>query len=332
MPEPYINFKRERSFGDKINATFAFISQNLKPIAKSALYIAGPFALVTTMVLQAYQMRNFGDFSTTLSGNNPAGAAGMFTSAAWWSYLGITYLVLLGMIALTIALAQRHIRAYVETGSAAIDISYLAKSIWRDFLSALGATIGIAVLMFIVMMIIVVPFSLLIAGLQAPFLAILMVLAMFVGLLMAGSALMLIYPILNFEKTNFFDALGRVFSLNGGKWLSTAGLVFITSIIQSVIIMALSIPVYAITFYKMLHGGSLEEVVAQSNQFSWYTIFTALASIVYSVGLTLIGSIMLIAVTLQYFNLRERREASGLLERMQSFGVTKTVHEEEEQY
>ncbi|AHM60627.1 hypothetical protein D770_11850 [Flammeovirgaceae bacterium 311] len=332
MPEPYINFKRERSFGDKINATFAFLSQNLKPIAKSALYIAGPFALITTLVLQAYQIRNFGDFSGTLSGGDASGAAGMFTSAAWLSYLGISYLVIFAMVALTIALAQRHIKAYIETGNAAIEAGNLAKTIWRDFLSALSATMGIGVLMFITMMVIIVPFSLLIAGLQAPFLAVLMVLVMFVGMLVAGSAMMLIYPILNFEKTNFFDAIGRVIALNSGKWWSTAGLVFITSTIQFVIIMALSIPVYAITFYQMLHGGSLEDVLAQSNQFSWYTLFSALASIVYSVGLTLIGSIMLIAVTLQYFNLRERREASGLLERMQSFGVTQSVHEEEEQY
>lgn len=332
MTQQYINFKRERQFGDKINASFAFISQNLKPIAKSALFIAGPFALVTTVAIQVYQMQNMGDMTGALSGTNPAGAAALFTSAAWWLYIGMAYLMLFMMVALTIAIAQRHLRAYVETGSAAIETGYLAKTIWRDFLSALGNSMGIAVLLFIASIVIIVPFSLLISALQAPLLAVVMVLALFVCMLMVGAALMLIYPIMNFEKTNFFDAIGRVFALNNGKWLSTAGLVFITFTIQTVIVVALSIPVYAITFFQLFHSGTLDDVLAQSTQFSWYTIFTALASVVYSVGVTLIGSIMLIAITFQYFNLRERREASGLLERMQSFGVAKQVHEEEEQF
>lgn len=331
MSQHYINFKRERSFGDKINATFAFVSQNLKPIAKSALYIAGPFALFTTLALQAYQLNSLGGIQP-FTGNMPAGAAAMFQSSAWLAYLVVTYLILFAMTALTIALAQRHIKAYVETGSAVLDISQLAKTIWRDCLSVLGTTIGIVVLMFIAMIVMIIPFSMLMAGLNAFAIGLLMMVAMSVGSLLIGSLLMLIYPIKNFEKINFFDAIGRALTLNKGKWWSSAGLVLVTFIIQFVIVLSLSIPVYAIMFYQVLHTGSIDEAVVQSGQFGWQTIFSALASIIYSVGITLIGSIMLVALTFQYFNLRERREASGLLERMQTFGVAQAAHEEEEQY
>ena len=338
MSLPYINFKRERRFGDKVNATFAFVSQNLKPVAKSALYIGGPFALVTTIVLQVYQYNTFGGLGDSVAGpgtvKGPIGIAsgGLFSSGMLIGYLAITYLLLFIMAALTIAIAQRHLRAYVETGDASIEIEYLWKTIWRDFLSALGSTIGISVLLGVVFFGGAMLAGVFIAAVLSPITIILTVLGLFAVMLMVSSVLLLVFPIRNFERVNFFEALGRAFTLNSGNWWSTAGLVFITFIIQFAIAFALSIPFYLVMFMQGLHMDNPAEMMRQASEFSWATVFNALASVVYSIGFTLLGSLMLVALSFQYFNLREKKEASGLLERMESFGVAPTVHEEEEKY
>lgn len=330
MTQQYINFKRERSFGDKINATFAFLSQNLQPIAKSALFVAGPFALLTTLVLQVYQLQAVGELSQVLS---PEGVSngGMLQSGSWWGYLAMMYTVLAFMVAMTVALAQRHIRHYIDHGTAAIEPAVLWRTIWRDLLSVFGTSVGLAMLMFVGFLGAGFMAGLLIA-LRSPVVAVLAVIGLFVLILLVSSLLMLIYPIRNFERINFFEAIGRAISLNNGKWWSTAGLVLVTSIIQFVIMLALAIPMYAVTFFQYFHAENPQEFLFQASEFSLFTVFSALASIAYSVGFTLVGSIIFIAISFQYFNLRERREASGLLERLQSFGEAKPVAAEEEEH
>ena len=333
MTQHYINFKQERSFGSKINATFAFISQNLKPIAKSALYIGGPFALLTTIVVQVYQYNTFSGLAGSFKSGPVSGPTDIGSSTgAIFAYVGVIYLILFAMAALTIAIAQRHVKAYVETGSASIEIGHLWRTIWRDFLSALGSSIGIGIILGAVSGFMMLPFGLIIAAVPSPYTVFLVIIALFIVILMITAALMLIYPIRNFERINFFEAIGRAFSLNSGKWWSSAGLVMIVAIIQLAILVALSIPMYVVTFLRGFHMDNPAEMFAQATELNWFTVFNALASVVYSIGFILISSIMLIAVSFQYFNLRERREASGLLERMQSFGEAPTVHEEEEQY
>ena len=330
MTQQYINFKRERRFGDKINATFAFLSQNLRPIAKSALFVAGPFALLTSLVLQVYQLQAAGDLSQVFS---PEGMrnGGMLNSGSWWGYLGITYTVLAFMVALTVALAQRHIRHYIEHGTAVIEPKVMWRSIWGDFLSVFGTSVGLAILMFLGFMLVGIMTGLMVA-LRSPAVAVLAVVAFFIITLLLSSLLMLIYPIRNFERINFFEAIGRAISLNSGKWWSTAGLVFVTGLIQFVIMLAMAMPMYAVTFFQYFHAENPQEILFQASEFSWFSVFSALTSIIYSVGFTLVGSIMFIAISFQYFSLRERREASGLLERLQTFGLSKPVREEEEEH
>ena len=50
-----ISFYEKRDFGEKINVTFAFLRQNFRPLAKSILFIAGPFILLVAIVSGVYQ-------------------------------------------------------------------------------------------------------------------------------------------------------------------------------------------------------------------------------------------------------------------------------------
>ena len=46
MKKDTIILQQERDFGDKINATFSFVSQNFKTLFLSLIYFAGPLGLI----------------------------------------------------------------------------------------------------------------------------------------------------------------------------------------------------------------------------------------------------------------------------------------------
>ena len=78
----FINFARTRDFSQKINATFAFLKQNFKPLSKSLLIIAGPSVLISVALMSSV----IGDiFTLSQAGStNPEAISNLFTSTAFW--------------------------------------------------------------------------------------------------------------------------------------------------------------------------------------------------------------------------------------------------------
>jgi hypothetical protein len=326
MQHQLINFKRERRFGEKLNATFAFLSQHLKPLVKNILFVAGPFALVAGICFGLYQ-------------TYVMGAIGQYDSPKSAGYFLMIGLLMIGMMVtmliaatLVIAIVQRMMREYVFRGSAKLSPAYLWSNIWDEFFSVLGSSFGISILMGIVFAIIIIPLVLMIQALNAPLIALVMVALLFFATLMIGSLLLLVFPIRNFERKNFFVALSRAVELNADKWFSTAALVLVVYIIQTVMMFSTAIPNYIIMMVRMLHAQSVDSLVVESGGIGLYEIVSALSGALYMLGMCFSSTLLFIAITFQYFSLRENKEASGLLERMQAFGVAPVVHEEEEQY
>jgi len=52
-----IELRKTRDFSAKINITFDFIRQNFKILAKSIIYISGPFILVEGLFMGIYQQK-----------------------------------------------------------------------------------------------------------------------------------------------------------------------------------------------------------------------------------------------------------------------------------
>ncbi|EMR02499.1 hypothetical protein [Cesiribacter andamanensis] len=324
--QQHINFKRERRLGDKLNATFAFFSQNIKPLLTNTVLVVGPFALVAGVCFSLYQTYIMGALGEQEA---PTGASHYFMLG-----LSVILMMITTLIASTlmVAVVQRMLREYVEKGSAQVPASQLWSSIWGEFFSVLGSSFGIVVLMCILMAVIITPLALLATALKAPALVLLIVLLVFFAVLLGGAALMLIYPIRSFERKNFFEALNRAMELNAGKWLSTAGLFFIVYCVQSVMMFAAAIPNYILMFMRMMHARDMESLEVDTGGVGVYDLIGALSGSLYVLGFTFASSLLFIGITFQYFSLRENKEASGLLERMQAFGVAEAVHEEQEQY
>ncbi|WP_017733213.1 V-type ATP synthase subunit I domain-containing protein [Nafulsella turpanensis] len=323
-----INFKKERSFSQKLNATFEFLSQNFRPITKNILLIAGPFALLTGIFYGMYQGETFG---AVLAGrNDPFGAEGPNTALL---VTGVIGMMVCSIIALTliVAVTMRHLRQYIAEGHARISTGAVWAGIGREFFQVLGTSIALLIGVLFATGIIALPVILLSAAEPTPVLIGLMMLLMFIAILIIYPALTLLYPIRSMEGVGIFTAFSRLFKLISGKWLSTAGLVIIVGFIQSIMGIIFAVPMYIMMFMQVMHVADGEATAEAPGML--YNILFSLASGVSMLGSFALYSILFIAITFQYYSLRERKEASGLLERMESFGVQKNdLHDEDEHY
>lgn len=328
LAQPPINFKKERDFSSKINVTFAFLSQNFRPLGKNLFLVAGPFALLVGIFYGIYQ---------TYSLSGAFGTAGPNA----WETMGnlpfmITSVILMIIFAffstsLVIAIVMRHLKTYISEGHTNISTSHLWRTIWSDLFSVLGTTFYMMVLFFFSFFLLAIPVGL--SSLNGPNPVVIGIILFFgfIGLIFFCPALLLLYPIRSIEKVNVFSATGRLFKLTSGKWLSTVGLVIVISIIQSVMSIVFAVPMYIMMFVNAMHDLGGEGSAGPA--FDLNGILITLSGGISMLGSFALYSILFIALTFQYFNLLERKEAKGLLERMEGFGKPKTeADDREEQY
>lgn len=323
-----IKFRKERNFSEKLNATFAFMSDHIKPIGTNIMLIAGPFALLAGICYSLYQSYTF---NTAFSGaTGTAAEAGPDAGLMAGGILGMFFFSLIAF-SLVVAIVMRHIRLYIAEGHSHISTEFLWKNIWKDFFSVLGTSIVIMLMFMLLITIIMLPVFLAIeSGARNPVMFALVFLLAFIAMMLVAPAFFLLYPIRSIEGRSNFHAISRLFRLIPGKWLSTAGLVIVMHIIQTVIATVFAIPMYILFFMKAMHATDTQ--TAFQPQSSLDDVLFSLAG-----GLSMLGSfalygLVLIAVTFQYFNLVERREATGLLERIDTFGEKKISPEDEEEH
>lgn len=324
-----IDFKKERNFSQKLNATFEFLSQNFKPIGKNLLLIAGPFALLTGICYSVYQTY-FGAAIQAGAENIGAGPGPENLALLGAAVIGMVFFSFISLT-LVVAIVMRHIKQYVKEGHCHID----SKEVWRglgsDFFRVLGTSISIFLALMIATGVFIVPVAVMSQGNPNPVLIGFGILLLFFSLLIVIPAFTLLYPIRSMERKNIFTAFGRMFKLLSGKWLSTAGLVIVVGIIQSIMSIIFAVPMYIMLFMQIMHMQNAEGAAESPGVV--YQVLFSLSSGISMLGSFALYSIMFIAITFQYFNLVERKEATGLLERLETFGAPQTdPHDEDEHY
>lgn len=111
------------------------------------------------------------------------------------------------------------------------------------------------------------------------------------------------------EGLGFFDSMSRCTKLVSGYWWFTFGLIFVVGIIQGFLQYIFYMPNYIVMFFVAFTGFNSE-----SSSFS--KILYIISSIIYMLG-ELLSVISIVAVTFQYYNLVERKEAPGLLQQIE---------------
>lgn len=292
MSEAKIKFYKLRDFGAKMNAVVEFLRENLGRFFLNLLLIAGPLALVLSLLFSNL----FSSMTDMIGLQDPDQAVGLF------AILGGNYflMILISWLAtsMIITVTYTYIRLYNEGVAKETPVG----DVFRLSLKKYGGVLLLGVLIFIVTM-----FGMLFFILPGIFLAV---------------TLSLSYAIYVFEDISPTDAFGRSFKLISGKWWSTFGLLFVTSLMAYVVQLVFSLPFMVVYFANIFT--MVEQ--AQNNPEDPSAIFEIFSSgyMTFAMAISMVGtyltySIPLIGLGYQYSNLVERSEGRGLMNEIADF-------------
>ena len=299
-----IQLFQQRDFGNKINATFQYVTENFRSLALTMLYIVGPVALVAGIASGIMQSNilNLAQVSRDPdAANDPT-----FIFQAFRSILSPTFALtivfsLLAVLAVSLV-TYAHMKVYArKTGqgqalvsssqSGPVDIS--VAEVWAEVQPLIGRAILIGVLSGIVAFVATLFF--IIPGIYV------------------GVVLSLALVVTCFEGTDFGQTWNRCFVLIRDKWWSTLGLLIVMGLISGLIGIVFTLPAGIINF---LVGAKLVPGVTN--------IWVVLGNVIATVGSTLLRSLIYIAIGFQYTNLVERQEGRGLMSAIDSIGTNPT--------
>lgn len=277
-----IEFRKNREFGEIISDTFLFIKQNFKPLMKVFFMICGLF-IVAGMVSMALQQIKANAVASSYEGHSVFKATWQ-TSIFTWEYLLLIIVSMLNYVSMYITVLS-YIAVYIHKGNAAPTFD----EVWEQFRYFFGRVLGST-----------------------------MIMLLFLGLCFAACILpgvyvfpmfTLFYPIMILENREFGDSFSRSFSLLKNEWWATAAVIFVVYIIFYMMSFVIQIPAYLITFLGAI--GHAEHTLSNG-----YTIVVAIFTYVAQVFVV----IPIVASAFIYFNLVEKKESSGLLERINNLG------------
>ncbi|MCY7351711.1 MAG: hypothetical protein LH606_13760 [Cytophagaceae bacterium] len=296
---PPIELRRERDFGQKINATFQFAVQNAKPLITCLVYLVVPIALVAGVVGGLYQSKLF-----SLLGPNPS--SGQRTnpmSQIYSQFFSPDYWVLLGLTALSGIMMTLTVCAFLVEYEVAGNRPPAVAQVWQRVRQHLLSGFGLAL----------VSLCLTVIGLFLLFFP-----GIYISVVLSLSFMVLVQ-----ENASLGTALSRPFNLISGKWWSTFGILIVTYFIAAIVGYVFQLPAGILSMLKMFQvlPGDL-------------TIGFIITTMISTVGTVLLQSLVVLAVAFQYYNLVEKKEGVGLLNDIGQIGQAPqrltTTHDEEE--
>lgn len=299
MTQNKIEFMRYRDFGQILNSTFEFIRQNFLPLLKSLIFIIGPFLLITGILLGFYQKSVLTIFNITS-----------------FSQTGIIALLLIILIFLVTQMMLTTVYSFIliylsKTEFTPISIEEIWDSVKQNFYKVLGLNAVIFFLFLIyltVFLLIIVAVS---GGTSGSGLGIFLFFILFILLVFIMVKMCLAYMIMLYERIGIWASIQRSFYLTKNKWWFSFGLIFVLSLIQSLMGFIFQIPQYIImvtTMFNSLDGSGVSGVTE---------ILIMLTSIIAAFQY-LLFSLIIIALAFLYFSLVEQKEGKGLIERIES--------------
>jgi hypothetical protein len=285
------DFRRQRDFGQKINATFGFIGMHWRPLGRVLLYLAVPAALlhsILTALLQT-QVFNFTQYSTTYGTSSWVRFSGIFTSPLYYLNSAVSALFFTVLVLSIYGYLLRCIHPVIP--GAPVTVADVWEVVKRKFVGTYFSAIGVT----------------------------LIVMAGFIFFFIPGIyfavALSLFFVVHTLEDTDFISTISRCLSLTSGKWWSTFGLIFIMCLMVGMLFFGvMSIFGVAMGVKGLLVASSTMPQVA----------VIAITAVTQLLNL-LIYPPLLLALAFQYFNLVERKEGVGLHSLIDQLGQAPTT-------
>lgn len=288
MAEQYIRFRKQRDLGEIITDTFKFLRQNYKLLFQLIVRIAGPAFLIMALLLGYYS------FMMGKSLLNPFNQDfGNYNSSFFFTIflLMISFVV---FYTLLYNVVFSSIKSYIRHRGR-IDEEEVALNAKRNFLSMFGLFTVAGILLFLGFLLIFpgiylwVPFSL------AP-------------------------AVLLFENHSIGGSLEEAFKIVSKNWWMTfLSLVLIYLLVQ-VISMIFQMPLFLYYFMKALSMTQEGSLADPTSLFDWvYVVLNIVSSLIQH----LLSVIMIVAVSLIYFHLHEKKYATGSMEEIEQLGKSR---------
>lgn len=291
-----ITLYQRRDFGEKINATINYVTQNFRSFATAILYIGGPAALLTG-IASGFMQSSIFDLSNSAdrnSGDLFAAFAGIFSGS-------FAFVMIFGVIAQSLIslAAYTHLKLYhartQQAGSVGVpgqsaSPTITVAEVWADMQPNIGRVIITSLLVGLVMfgaaLLLIIP-------------------GIYVGIVLS-----LALPVTIFEGSDFSATWSRCFQLIKEKWWSTLGLLFVMAMLVGVVSFIFTAPAAVLGFMigARLMPGVPTSIIIVAQAFA-------------TVGQYLLYSILYVGLGFQYFNLVERQEGTGLLSEIDTIGA-----------
>lgn len=281
MEKEYIDFQKERDFGQVLNDTFQFIGQEFKPMGQVILIYVLPIIILASVITgvfinNAFNWAEMFEYAETFP---PVGNFFGQVSGAWILSL-LSYLFLLLAVYCYISL-------YVERGRGNFEKEDVWKKMTQNILPVIGTGIVVGLIIGIGLIFCVIP-----------------------GIYF-GVSLSLIFIILIHEGHGFSYSFSRSFELTKLQWWWTLLLLIVFTIIVSITSGIISIPIGINAVFRGIQFAQ-EKMVTSEFFGPFATAYIVLVNIISY----LLYTIIYVAISFQYFNLVEVSKRPTLAERI----------------
>ncbi|RAJ20682.1 hypothetical protein [Pedobacter cryoconitis] len=287
-----VEFKKLREFGDIINDTIRFFKENFKPLLKVFVYFCGVF-IVAGMIAAIFQQIGM---QRAIRNTNVFTTYGRFAGLLSLSYFFVVLIGIISYTALNVSILS-FIALYIEKGNVAPTV----EEVWGYFKYYFFRVFG------------------------SSFLIGLLLIAGFCLCLIPGfylfPAISLMLPIIIFENASLGYAFSQSFRLLREHWWVTAATILILWVITYATSSFASLPAIILTMVSALTNGPK----GLSNS---VIIFSTVIQYLCQVFMI----IPIIGLSLCYFNLSERQNSTGLMDRIQKMGEQENPFPNKEEY
>ncbi|TKC07602.1 hypothetical protein [Pedobacter frigoris] len=280
-----VEFKKIRDFGEIINDTFLFIKQNFKPLMKVFIYLCGFFILAAMLsaIMQQIGLQN------AIRSGIGAGSDGDAALTRFAQVLTLDSLILIvfsmaNYTAIYVTVIS-FIALYVEKGKIAPSVEEVWAYFKYYFFRVLGSSIIVGLFLICCFV------------------------ACFVPFVYVFPAMSLFFPIMILENADFGYSFSRSFKLLKDQWWVSAGTIFVLWIITYASMSFASLPAIILSIFSAFTEGA--------NGIS-NTVIIISTIIRYLCQIFMV--LPVIGICLCYYNLNERQDNTGLLERIDKFG------------
>lgn len=287
-----VEFKKLREFGEIINDTIRFCKDNFKPLLTVFVYFCGIFILAGIIASIFQQM----GMQKAFRNIDPRDALGALAGYASMSYFFVALIGTAYYTAVNVCILS-FIALYIEKGNVAPTVEEVWGYFKYYFMRVLGSGIILSLLMIGSLAMCLIP-----------------------GLYLFP-AISLMIPVMIFENASFSYSFSKSFKLLKENWWTTAATLLILWVITYASSAFASLPATIMIMVSSLAGGF-------KGLSDGLIIFSSILQ-----GICRIFMIIpIIGVSFCYFNLSERQNSGGLMERIQKMGQDENPFQRKEEY